>query len=329
MNLKLKTFLILFLIAYLIVRVPQEISKQTASKSLSNNKAIKRVEKEFIKEDLKQEKQVTSNLSEVTGDVVFPIYPAMNFNDKTKQDIYDIRKANVGNSPLYPKNYEPSDAVFGQIISSMPWRGKYAGPCKPASDNDISHGEALLSTIINNPNALLSPFSAMVSSSVDKNSDYCKINDDILFVPKSVKYIKSQNLLEIVYPINPVMTGKNQYGYRLWLMLSGINARDAGYNYVTLQSSNNAYFFDRIWNYYSKEYEKNVNIRTVVHRFADFIHLGTSCGLRGGCNNISPRQTALEFDITALPAEMNLKLWRKNPKSRESKADLNCKIIFE
>lgn len=262
------------------------------------------------------------------GVISLAVNPPENFNDKTKQDIYDLRRRYVGNSPLYPENYEPSDEVFGQIVSSKPWRGKYSAPCE-SDDSNISRGEALLSPIVNNPNALIAPFALAITSNRSLDSDYCKAHDSILFNPSKIEYNAAKKLLEITYPIDDIVIGKNQYEQKIWLLLVALNARDAGYNYIAATDIQGGFFYDSTWDNYSQTYKPYDNIMKIVYNFHDYIHLGTSCGLAGGCNNISPRQLPMEFALSERNANIMLKLWKKQPSSRNIAPDLYCNLIFE
>ncbi|MCM1009776.1 MAG: hypothetical protein NC390_02715 [Fusobacterium sp.] len=274
-------------------------------------------------------KNVYSEPQTVSDSISFAVNSPENFNDKTKQDIYDLRKRYVANSPLYPENYEPSDEVFGQIVSSKPWYGKYERPCQSLDKNDTSRGESLLSSTLNNPNALIAPFMPLSYRNRILTSDFCMAHDAMLFMPSKIIYKPERKLLEITYPLDKAVIGKNHYNEKMWLLLIALNARDAGYNYITSTRFVNGAFYDSIWNNYTKQYQDNENISNIVFKFNDYIHLGTSCGLAGGCNNISPRQMAMEFDIWELPARLELKLWKKQPSSRNAAPDLYCNLIFE
>jgi hypothetical protein len=75
------------------------------------------------------------------------------------------------------------------------------------------------------------------------------------------------------------------------------------------------------------------NIGTRAVEFQNFIHLGGSCGVEGGCNNGSLRQSYLEFkqaetDYSYSNGEIYIKLWRNEPSSVKNDADLVEKIII-
>ena len=65
-----------------------------------------------------------------------------------------------------------------------------------------------------------------------------------------------------------------------------------------------------------------------ISTFRDYIHRGGSCRYKDGCNNISPMQNDLMFSVRRLPAEINIKLWKKKPINKYVKADMYYKIIF-
>ena len=326
MNLKLKTFLVIFLITYLIVRIPQEISKQTASKSLSNKDV--NVQK-VIKTEPVEQKIIYPSLQNITNDISFTVSAPKVFNGKTRAEIYDLRKKAVADSPFFAQNYEPSNEVFGSIVDGKPWYGANSRPCSVKNSNvqEVIKGDTLLSPIVLNPNALVSIFSIACHTKLDLNSSFCKAHHNYIFTPTGVNYKAKENTLEIRYRLNDTLTGNNVYKKKHDLQITGINARDAGFEYVTATNFTGGYFFNQV--YVGGQLVKNYNVTQGVYKFQDFIHLGGSCGVEGGCNNISPRQTYLEFGLSSFPAQMDLKLWRSKPKSPNATADLNCKIIFE
>ena len=261
MNREWKNFIVLVLVIYIIGRIGWILYEETIRKTPEP------VQTATSTVSQKPEKRVYKPLPD-SGEVInFPVNAPMCFNDKTKQDIYDLRKTFVADSPLYPDNYEPSEEVFGQIVSSKPWYGKYSRPCKPTAESDISRGDSLLSTAINNPNALIAPFEAVTYKAFAQETDFCRAHDGIMFIPRSIKYFPGRKLLEIVYPVSDVMTGKNKYKEKFWLQLLALNARDAGFNYVTAVSFENGAFYDSIWDNYTKTYNKNSNISKIKKVF--------------------------------------------------------------
>ena len=97
-------------------------------------------------------------------------------------------------------------------------------------------------------------------------------------------------------------------------MLNALNARDFGYEYGYLIEAKNI------------EFKSPENIGTMVHKFRNYIHVGGSCGIAGGCNNGSPFQNELVFKIDAYPAEMTLHLFKERPKEKHSNPDVIYQI---
>ena len=72
------------------------------------------------------------------------------------------------------------------------------------------------------------------------------------------------------------------------------------------------------------------NITKEIGTFSDYIHLGGSCQYKDGCNNVSPMQNDKMITIRDLPAEINLKLWKKQPHNKYlTPADMYYRIIFK
>jgi hypothetical protein len=154
--------------------------------------------------------------------------------------------------------------------------------------------------------------------------DYCTA-DYSKFLPASLKYNKKDNIFIVSYRVPPEfvkykigVTGLKG-GKNIPMQLSGINALDFGYRYVYGYDSKNIKIL----------YQEDSDIFSDVQTFKDFIHLGGSCQYQDGCNNLSPLQKGLIFYVHDLPAQISLKLWKKSPASKDSKADAYFKIVFE
>ena len=65
-------------------------------------------------------------------------------------------------------------------------------------------------------------------------------------------------------------------------------------------------------------------------RILHFIHRGGSCGYPGGCNNGSPYQPELDnFRVEALPAHLDVLLWRNRPKDISESPVMRFAVRFE
>ena len=98
--------------------------------------------------------------------------------------------------------------------------------------------------------------------------------------------------------------------YRLDLI--AYNARDLGLPYVYADTARS---------------EGVVPLQRVEKVFPvnQYIHCGGSCGYPGGCNNIGPASSSrpeLIIEIKKLPALLQVKLWRNEPKSVDDPCDM-------
>ena len=106
--------------------------------------------------------------------------------------------------------------------------------------------------------------------------------------------------------------------------INGVNAKDFGYNYIYLDKSKSTYNINFV---------SNDNISTSVKDINNFIHLGGSCRVEGGCNNLSPERRDLKFTPSTVAAGVSnpslyIKLWKSMPSSPNDEADLNVKFTF-
>lgn len=249
------------------------------------------------------------------------VNPPSELNNLRKDEIYAIRKAYVKDSLFYTDAYEPNERVFGAIEDYKPWWGEQK--CRPLNYSGDYHesieGKSKQSIQINNPNALVGLSSPYIPWDVEENADFCN-SEYSRFIPKALKYSKKDNLIVAEYEVSKefpnIYVNISGKGYRYPIQLSGLNALDFGYKYV--------YAFD------TKNIEMTYpnNITQTPEMFRDYLHVGGSCGYAGGCNNISPMQNDKMISVTGLPAEINLKLWKKQPYDKYQKADMYYRIIF-
>ncbi len=265
---------------------------------------------DFDKNKPRYEK-IDNNLKELTGVKQLKINPTVSFNYLNKSDIYNIRKKYVKNSIFYTQDYEPSDEVFGQITDKKPWYGlKYyncAGNTKGL--NEVIMGDSEESRFINNPNALigLNQWAYTIDKSYDYKKEELCTNTDYSKMLKNLIYKPETNTL--------IATFKRPKGGTF--DLEGINARDFGYNYIYASKIENVEFLEK------------GNISKGVYKLQDFLHTGNSCGIQGGCNNCSPHQPYLDFKVEDnTKAKINIKLWRKEPKTPFDTPDINYDIVL-
>lgn len=281
----------------------------------------------FKKQSEKQEQSTLANpenninpsVDNETEIIDIQINPPTELSYKLKENIYASRIDYVQNSIFHSGNYHPSDEVFGSIESGKPWIANDI--CKDWQTKALKiDGPSEEARFINNPTILVAieyPFSF---SNFDDVS-WCT-NSISTISPTKITYQKSKNEITVSYKRLPFETENNHSFYTF----NGVNARDLGYKYAYIDQSKTTY--DKII------FQNDRNISKGIIEFQNFIHLGSSCKVPGGCNNGSPRQTYLEFkqqdtDYSQSNGEIYIKLWHKKPSSPSQKADIIEKIIIE
>ncbi len=241
----------------------------------------------------------------------------------SKQQIFDIRKNHVKNSLFNNASYEPNTEVFGNIIDNKPWWGSIR--CNQLNYKGDYHenieGPSNVSVQMNNPNALVGLSMPYIPWDIGNNKEFCT-SDYAKFLPLSLQYNRKDKLIVAKYKLTKkflkLRTNINGKLTRYVIQLSGLNARDFGYDYMYIFDEKNI-----------KMYSEYNNATEDISTFRDYIHLGGSCKYKDGCNNISPMQNNLMFSVTHLPAEINIKLWKKKPINKYVKADMYYRIIFD
>ena len=250
------------------------------------------------------------------------VNPLSEYNYLTKKQIFDIRKNHVKNSLFSKEDYEPDTRVFGAIADSKPWWGTVTcGKLNYKGDyHERIEGASKVSAQMNNPDALVGLSLPFLPWDLGYNKEFCTA-DYSKFLPISIQYSEENNLIIAKYKLTKnflkFRASVNRRNTRYPIQLSGLNALDFGYDYVYAFDTKNISMFDQ-----------NNNVTDDLKIFRDYLHPGGSCKYKDGCNNISPMQNDLMFTVTALPAEINLKLWKKKPMNKYVKADMYYRIQF-
>ena len=318
--------LILALIA-LISNAVSDFSEKFKSNSNTSNQPVRAFSEQpkTRKSAVLPKTNSQSNFEQIrentTEPVTIAIHPLESYNGNTKSEMYDIRKSYVKTSLFYTPDYEPNEEIFGRIEDGKQWWALDKLICSREGE-DTTPGLSAMSRFINNPDILVPAYFSFNLTYRDIYKEYCNGNFS-RNIPKEAFYNPIDNTITVKYPMSTYVTSHkvNHFSKKATLyplILSGINAKDFGYNYVYI---NNKYNISMV--------NEDNNASQKIHKFLDYIHVGGSCRHPDGCNNISPYQPELEFVITSLPAGLTLKLWKKEPITKEFSADINYKIIFE
>ena len=238
---------------------------------------------------------------------------------KSKEEIYELRKDYVSKSVFANPDYEPSEAVFGQIESNKPWNSMKQCIYRSTNLSDID-GISEEGRYINNPELLVGVEYAFYG-------DYCedRQSEELLYSrPLRITYDKEQKEIEVLFGGLPYCT----YNGRTWYNFKGLNARDLGYKYA---------YIDKEKSTFDLYFVEEINASNSIIEFQDYIHVGGSCGHKGGCNNGSPNQPPLNFyspceiekGYWAKNKTIYIKLWKNKPNSPQDEPDIVQKIVFQ
>ena len=253
--------------------------------------------------------------AKVHGKYSVPVSPMEELDFKTKQQIYDLRKAHVlEHQELAPKNYAPSEAVFGQITDSRPWWGIY-GIFFYGNGQRSIEGPSEQSIFLLNPYLLVG-----LREPHGFRTQLTPPDEHVIFYPKplNVEWEAEAGRELITYDVHDHyqhLITHHYYPtseYRLDLM--AYNARDLGFPYMYVDTGKS---------------EGAAPLQQMEKAFPinQYIHCGGSCGYPGGCNNVSPTgQPALTIEINKFPARLQVKLWRNEPKSVNDPCDMTVII---
>lgn len=241
-----------------------------------------------------------------------PINPMMELDFKSKSEIYEIRKRYVmQHSNLLNSSYTPSNEVFGQIESGKAWWGidglSYKGPGEHGID-----GASEETRFICNP-FLLVGLEKGVANITDRKprEQYPR--------PVSLEWSSNKKRARVVYAVKSFWAGNIQNCPKVKnheFSLIAYNARDLGYKFMFIDLKRSP----------------NISLQTgeaKIIEIPQFIHVGGSCGYKGGCNNMSPFCEDLEIKVKTLPAKVLCKLWRKKPSNQNSTADMEFEVMMK
>lgn len=241
------------------------------------------------------------------------IRPPIEFDFMKKEEVLQLRREAVYWYPeLIEGEYESADSIFGQIVDGLPWWG-IAGQYYYGQGEKSINGPSEESRFILNPFMLIAvdPYVFWEQAGVleDKALQpgfefYCE--------PTRMRWQPQAAYAEVLYSSDCVA----RLGYRYFDLIS-YNARDFNLNYIYVS------------------YPDSVNVDknpkpTDAYAIPHYIHQGSSCGYTGGCNNMSPPSPPIDgLELTGLPAQVVIWLWRESPVSPADIPDMVYVIRFQ
>jgi hypothetical protein len=263
--------------------------------------------------------------AKLAGAVEVQIREPIVLNNYTVAQLYRIRSdAVMRQKNLLADTYEPSDSIFGQCEDNKPWWGIW-GMYIFREGLKAPEGPSKESMQILNPFRLIAAEAnsvGMLNPSKITDADMRNPKFPFLWQSGPVRFNPRTAAAAVTYNV----TGFNE-NLKVWqnklkvnVFVSGFaliayNARDFGFNYIYLDP------------------QKSVNMRkwAVSHpvQISQFLHCGGSCGVPGGCNNMSPFMRELDDNkFTKLPARAFIKLWKSEPDSARQEPDFTYVIDF-
>lgn len=250
-----------------------------------------------------------------------PVQKPIELNFRTKAEILELRRRYVALTPnLVAPPYDPSPEVFGQIEDNKPWWG-LAGQAIWGSGSNSSLGAAEESRFIVNPFLLAGANPAVVEiwdPEKIHDEDWQRSDFPACWEPTFIKWWPQQSLMQVEYPVTQY--NQDLYNWRMKMRTDQIipafgvvayNAIDFGLNWIYIDTA------------------KSLNIENINHPSAEavkigqYIHCGGTCGIPGGCNNMSPEVRAIDkIKYKALPARAWVSLWRNKPSNINAKPDM-------
>lgn len=232
----------------------------------------------------------------------------------SKEEVYSLRKHYVYRSMFKSYDYEPKEEVFGGIQDGKYWYGTENLICYDKNKDPIlrAEGNSYVSRLINNPSMLIGLDLPYVWNTKEPEKYKVCRNKQMLFIPSEISYSKDYNMITAKFKINKnVLANDRRY------MLNGLNARDLGFQYGYVYNTRNIRFE-----------AENTAVDREIYSFPDYIGVGYSCGIKGGCNNLCPMQENMMFYFNASPAVIDFKLWKERPANRFLKPDIYYRMIF-
>ena len=246
------------------------------------------------------------------GEISILLNPLLKLDGFTKNQIYDIRRRAIGEHPeLAGKGYVPSDYVFGSIEDGRPWWG-LEGLYFYGDGPNANSGPSEESRFLPNPFLLVG-----IRESIARGGARPDGSVNYFPYPTRLVWNAADSSARVEYSVSEHFDFTANGGflpeYQRQLQFVLYNARDIGFQYFALDRARS----------------KGVDLvldSDAPRSARQFIHRGPSCGVEGGCNNMSPIAKDFLFDVPAVPAKAVLRLWRGKPDNAAVPADFTFTI---
>ncbi len=249
-----------------------------------------------------------------------PIRPPVELDFKSKAEVLKLREEAVYRYPdLLAGDYEPSEAVFGQMEDNLPWWG-LAGQFFLGNGERSIEGASEEARFILNPYLLLAvEFDGLYSKwEAQRVTSYDLLNPNFpLYCEASqLRWRPGEARAEVTYDVSQYMARLKPWASQpltladFYFSLLAYNARDLNLSYMFVSYSD------------SRRITK-LDPPAAAYAIPHYLHRGGSCGYPGGCNNMSPDTPEISWlEITGLPAEAVIRLWRQSPSSIDQTPDM-------
>jgi|GEM_PF-2373620 len=278
----------------------------------------------------KQQVNPAEDIEKNSQGIEIRINPMVELSGLNRETILKMRRDAIKNTIALGdvSKYEPNPGVL-KVEDGLPWIGAYQASCVGTNNNDkIGEGESRESLGILNPELLY--YFTIADFSFDDSS---KCSPADYMIPHKLVYHKKKNTIVAYVNYTSLLNTRGYFASNLTrgderrmprsgyfsfdVHPSDANARDLGYNWA---------YADKIYNI---KFASDNNFSKQVSPTVGYWHRGYACGLESGCNNYSGKNNAAEFRTSDLPAAINIKLWKKEPRSPGQKADINYMIVLE
>lgn len=245
-----------------------------------------------------------------------PINQMTDLTPMSKEEILNLRKKMVKNSTVFSKikNYSPNPDVY-RIEEGLPWISAYEiTKYGTKNSEDIGKGPSRSSMLINNPELLIGflipEYNFEEYARGDKEPNYI----DYLF-PKKITWDEKSKTIRAYFNLRKLLRRRSDYTITFYA--DDTNARDFGYNWAWCEKN------------FGAEFLSENNITVEPQEIYGYYHRGYACGVEGGCNNYSPHQNNLYFNLKTPDTFLRFKFWKKKPFSKNQKADIYYEMWFE